>query len=634
MNRPDTIELAEKINSATPESAPISAYLATDERVIARITDGIYKRPASALRELISNAYDADAKRVEILTDYPRFDRIVVRDDGVGMDSSALANVIKHIGGSAKRTEFGTEIGITDPKNSSLTKGGRKIIGKIGIGLFAVAQLTRRFQIITKVAGNDYRLVADVLLDIYRDEESSELDLQQFKSGNVKISKVKALDREAHGTDIILMSLRKNAKNILKSADIWTRVDQAKTEREKTRYMPSYHIGQFEPDQTENWLPKYLMRLPWDSDTPLSDRFESIYQKLLEESEVRSSKPSLENTFDNYFQMLWELSLSSPISYLEKHPFLYGVNDEPKFFRLSGTLQGKAEPIKLSDKGFKGYLNTKNPIPDPMNGFHVSIDEIELKHPIKFNKQKKSDSALKTSLLFLGKYASPADSPLLTDNGGDLEFEAYFYWNSKILPLDHAGLLIRINDASGTLFDSKFLAYPVAERYLLSQISAEIFVVKGLDPALNIDRESFNVAHPHYQILMKWVHSALRQITAIQKELRAKAIDKIKNKNKSRSVEELERISESQFAPDQEVSWPVFADTRSETETYRAKGDSCFIRSEIFVENPPDDILELKLKSILRLLEGEGLLLHMNFEEQTELARKIGEILSYKLKEK
>ena len=32
------------------------AVLDTDERVLARITDGIYRQPASALRELLANA--------------------------------------------------------------------------------------------------------------------------------------------------------------------------------------------------------------------------------------------------------------------------------------------------------------------------------------------------------------------------------------------------------------------------------------------------------------------------------------------------------------------------------------------------------------------------------------------------
>ena len=38
---------------------------------------------------------------------------------------------------------------------------------------------------------------------------------------------------------------------------------------------------------------------------------------------------------------------------------------------------------------------------------------------------------------------------------------------------------------------------------------------------MNIDRESFNFAHPHYQLLMGWVHNALRQLANTHKALAA-----------------------------------------------------------------------------------------------------------------
>lgn len=64
-------ELAASIESSSSE-APVSTVLKTDERVLARVTDGIYRQPGSAIRELLSNAYDADAARVVIKTDRPR----------------------------------------------------------------------------------------------------------------------------------------------------------------------------------------------------------------------------------------------------------------------------------------------------------------------------------------------------------------------------------------------------------------------------------------------------------------------------------------------------------------------------------------------------------------------------------
>src|SRR5882757_8111095 len=91
-------ELVKSIKEKLDTGKLSKATLETDDRVLARITDGIYRQPASALRELIANAYDADAENVYIQTDSPRFNKITVRDDGNGLSIKALANLIHHIG--------------------------------------------------------------------------------------------------------------------------------------------------------------------------------------------------------------------------------------------------------------------------------------------------------------------------------------------------------------------------------------------------------------------------------------------------------------------------------------------------------------------------------------------------------
>jgi len=73
--------LVESITRNLHSGKVSTAKLETDDRILARITDGIYRQPASALRELIANAYDADAESVYIQTDAPRFNTISVRDD-------------------------------------------------------------------------------------------------------------------------------------------------------------------------------------------------------------------------------------------------------------------------------------------------------------------------------------------------------------------------------------------------------------------------------------------------------------------------------------------------------------------------------------------------------------------------
>ena len=100
---------------------PVATTLRTSARVLARVTDGIYRQPGSALRELISNAYDADASKVIIRSDRPRFDRMVIEDDGSGMSLETLAYLLNNIGGSAKRTSIGKELGVTSVDNQSVS---------------------------------------------------------------------------------------------------------------------------------------------------------------------------------------------------------------------------------------------------------------------------------------------------------------------------------------------------------------------------------------------------------------------------------------------------------------------------------------------------------------------------------
>jgi HSP90 family molecular chaperone len=149
----DDLGLAASIRASRSNADIVHTTLKTDERVIARVTDGIYRQPGSAIRELISNAYDADATRVVIKTDPPRFERISVEDDGHGMEPEALAHFLLHIGGSAKRSEAGPGLGITSSTDPMCSRNSRRLIGKIGIGLFSVSQLTHTFQIIYQSQG-------------------------------------------------------------------------------------------------------------------------------------------------------------------------------------------------------------------------------------------------------------------------------------------------------------------------------------------------------------------------------------------------------------------------------------------------------------------------------------------------
>lgn len=104
------------------------------EKAFAHLTRGMYRSPASAIRELISNAWDARAHNVEIRTGYPHFVEMTVTDDGEGFSQEEFLRIVQGgLGNSEKR--------IRELNNP----GDRPIIGRLGIGMFGIAQICGSF---------------------------------------------------------------------------------------------------------------------------------------------------------------------------------------------------------------------------------------------------------------------------------------------------------------------------------------------------------------------------------------------------------------------------------------------------------------------------------------------------------
>lgn len=183
------------------------------------------------------------------------------------------------------------------------------------------------------------------------------------------------------------------------------------------------------------------------------------------------------------------------------------------------------------------------------------------------------------------------------------------------------------------------MRYQVSEQTRLRQITCEIFISEGLDSALNIDRESFNNAHPHSVYITKWLHSALRQLASAQKRVAAQAREKNLDASKGAALTEIQRVAADLWKQEAEdpASEPPAVVLADEGKASPKTADSyIFPRSAVLhgrsgkktsAAKARVAILEEKLKAITQVLASFGLLDHLPKRKQERLLRAIFEIL-------
>ena len=136
--------------------------------VVADLSAGIYRTPAGALKELISNAFDADARTVHISSDPPHYATLTCSDDGVGITPKRFKTILSLIGGSSKRDdgELSQEL-------------GRPLIGRIGIGILSIGQICQSFEVYSSAKGDREKLRACIDLEPYMRPEAKRIQLGQ-----------------------------------------------------------------------------------------------------------------------------------------------------------------------------------------------------------------------------------------------------------------------------------------------------------------------------------------------------------------------------------------------------------------------------------------------------------------------
>ncbi len=416
-------------------------------RVIADLSQGLYRSPADALKELVSNAYDADSPKVEI--NFAKdFSSLTIRDWGKGMTIDEFIEAMETIGGSSKRSGGANDV----------TPSGRKIVGRIGIGLLGVSQISEFVEIESTVEGSTVGFRAEIKFDQFASEKARELKITDIWEKEIPIeigkyfyTEIQGVDKKTHFTTIKLTNL----KRILRGKLI--------TECEKDGNPRVLGNKLHSAKELVEWMGAY-----------------GITKTGLHE----------------YDRIFFELCTLCPVSYFE-NPL---------------TIVNKIETSSKT-KEFIEFAEKIN------NETHLKLifDGVECFKPILMPSEYEKDYQIFFNLLFMkgldGKEIIYQD---YNKDGKIVEkkllIRGYIYFQRpKVWPPELQGLLIRVRNVAIGQYDSTFMTYRRHEGFKFSQISGEI-LVDDLDEALNIDRSSFRETEPSFVALRNAIHNYLSKI--------------------------------------------------------------------------------------------------------------------------
>ena len=423
---------------------------------IAHLSRGLYRSNATTFKELVSNAFDADAKAVRIDTNFPEFDFISCSDNGKGMSKDDFLRHFneKGIGSSTKR--------MGEQELTPLYK--RPIIGRLGIGMLAIGQLCHSFELVSHYIENGEGKAYHAVI-ILEDENIRTVAEQEkdpgFIHGDLEVGTWTIedieFDEEKKGLTIYTSDVRATFRREMKQS--------------------------LEKDG------KSLIDRIRFSQRKIHDEFFTVSDKN------KNDRKTIRN-WNTYLETIWELSILCPVPYYEDNDSASKKISCPiDFSKIDDAYEEVKAFINQRQERLKSY------------DFKVIFDGIELKRLISLPSALPSATNVKPEVHLIN-----FDQLIY---GRRLQFTGYIFAQvpAAIIPLELNGLQIRLKEVGIGDYDRTFLKYQDQIETIRSKwVSGEIFVDEGLEAALTINRDSFNEHEEHYKKLQKEIHGHLKSI--------------------------------------------------------------------------------------------------------------------------
>jgi hypothetical protein len=444
-------------------------------KVIGHISQGMYRTPAGAIKELVSNAFDAGATYAKLHTGFPRFDLFSCEDNGEGISKAKFDDLMN--GGIGDSEKHG------DDHRFSIN--GRPIIGRLGVGLLSLAQICPRFRIVSYHKRSKTAFQAEIKFPPYSRQEVDKA-IAEIKTGE----KTRFI---SHGEyNLVDLEYKPNKTGITVTTSAL---------RDSFRKLMS-NLDSFANKQRRNSVSSY-----------------SSFGQYLQA--IANPKLSALYFASQYDQLIFGIALAAPIPYVEESR----KHDTP------GTVLTKIPEIAAIQRRLKQFdfrvefdnIELRRPVVLPSNKSETTAADCILPKSPESSEFELRDGGYR-EIVPIERYdiavkGKPEQFKLYwftyhrKVNGYPLKFSGYiFNQTTRLFPKEYQGVLIRIRNVAIGQYDVNVMTYPQAEGPRFSMLSGEVFVEEGLDDALKVDRDGFNTLDPAYIRLQAFVHSILHDL--------------------------------------------------------------------------------------------------------------------------
>lgn len=463
---------------------------------IIRELSGIYKPFVKAFKELISNAFDADAQRIEV-TLHDNLTTLDVLDDGIGMTPYGFHEDFARLGGSTAWLRGGK------------SPGGRPRIGYKGIGFLAVARYCGALQVET-YSRRPYKAVRDLtrgrrklipledligdvvtpssicdrvtVTDLRAATDSDETILKSGHDYSADLHGIRLISKRALASERLLASIEIDCSHVRLLAELDFDYLLRLERRADLRSLDNFCTIRLEAASTD-LAPYTRVRL---------HKLKDFVTRDLAAGKVKGKARSIVFKSGRE-QFIWRLARASPI-----HDDLPADVASP--VRRAARLQDTPDLPKL-------LVKWRNDSPETLT------------RPIYLPSE---------SATLLEESVFPVD----IDEGG-LRVIGYILARSEVIyPAELRGISIRVRNVA--IGDPSYLGWENIlsgpRKAALSQITGELQVLKGLDAsdAINPGRESFYEENMHYRILRRALFGSEETVGGIVGKAIASILERIR----------------------------------------------------------------------------------------------------------